>query len=246
MATKTRPAAKPNLFARAASKSVDKPKKSKKGTTIELPKDLNAEGELIGESKLLNEAITAALKAKTEMDAAKGRLAAAKGSLNDYVTDAWCEVYAKNGVQPETPVTITNHKGESLTYVVQDKCGQNAITEEQQELLEILLGEEVAATLVETKEVYGFDPAVMAEQAGGEKASEGDTVQDVVFEIVSAAVMKNPKLTDEQKEGLFTHQSKMHLRKNTLPRLGEICGSNVGRIVSFVQAAGSAIVRYLK
>jgi hypothetical protein len=58
--------------------------------------------------------------------------------------------------------------------------------------------------------------------------------------------MKSAKLTDEQKAELFTHSAKKHLKRNTLPRLAELCGSNVGKIQAFMQAAGSAIVRYLK
>ncbi|MBW2672196.1 MAG: hypothetical protein JRD89_02115 [Deltaproteobacteria bacterium] len=247
MATKTtRPAAKPNLFARATEKSLDKPKKNKKGTVLQLPRDLNKESELQGESKILNEAITIAIEAKAEMAAAKGRLSAAMGALHEHAEEGWCATYAKHGVQPETPVSLQNHLGQSLTYVVQDKCGQNAIDKEQIELFEILLGEEVAANLVETREAYGFNPDIMKEIAGGKKTKKGETVQDVVFEIVTSAVMENTKLTDEQKAELITSTSKTHLKKNTLPRLAELCGSNVGKLQSFLQAAGSAFVRYLK
>jgi len=241
-----RPAAKPNLFARAAEKTAEAPKKKKKGTALQLPKDLNTAGELQGESKVLNEAVSTAIKAKAEADAAKGRLSAALDCVKGHAEEAWCAVYAQQGVQPETPVVLMNHLGETLTLVVQDKCSQNAISDDQVELLGVLLGTEVAASLVEEVSKFGFNPATMAEAAGGEKVAEGETVQDVIFEIVSAAVSKCQKLSDEQKENLFTHEAKTYLRRNTLPRLAELCGSNVGKIQSFLQAAGSAIVRYMK
>lgn len=248
MATKTaaKPAAKPNLFARAADKAEKTPKKTKKGTLLVLPKDINNEGELEGESKLLNEAVTFAITAKAEMDAAKGRLSAAMGTLSPHAKEAWCATYAEHGVQPETPVTIQNHKGETLTFVVQDKCGQNAIDDQQIELLGILLGEEVAAGLTEVKEVYGFDPATMKQISAGPKAKKDESVQAVIFELVSAAIGKCPRLSDEQKEAMFTHNAKTHLKKNTLPRLAELCGSNIAKIQSFIQAAGTAFVMYLK
>lgn len=242
----TRPAAKPNLFARAAEKTADKPKKKTKGTALQLPKDLNTAGELQGESKVLNEAVSIAITAKAEMDAAKGRLGAALDCLKGHAEEAWCATYAENGVQPETPVVIMNHKGETLTLVVQDKCGQNPINDDQLELLGVLLGTEVAASLTEEIAKFGFDPNTMKEAAAGEKVKEGETVQDVIFEIVSAAVSKCSKLSDEQKENLFTHEAKTYIKRNTLPRLAELCGSNVGKIQSFLQAAGSAIVRYMK
>ena len=211
-----------------------------------LPRDLDGKGELQGESKLLNEAVTIAIEAKAAMDAAKGRLGAAMGALHEHAEEAWCATYAEVGAQPETPVAIQNHKGETLTFVVQDKCGQNAIDDGQVELLGILLGEEVAANLIETKEVYGFDPATMKQVSDGPKAKEGESVQSVIFKLVSDVIGKCPKLSDEQKEAMFTHTAKTHLRKNTLPRLAELCGSNISKIQSFIQAAGSAFVRYLK
>ena len=180
MATKTpAKAAKPNLFARAAEKSISKPKKKKKGTVLVLPKDLNETGELQGESKILNEAITIAIEAKAAMDAAKGRLSAAMGTVHEHAEEGWCATYAEHGVQPETPVAVQNHKGETLTLVVQDKCGQHAIDDNQIELLSILLGEEVATGLIETREVFGFNPSTMKQISAGEKAVKNETVQDV-------------------------------------------------------------------
>lgn len=247
MTTKTaRPAAKPNLFARAAENSSSKPKKKKKGTVLALPKDLDSEGQLQGESKLLHEAVAIAITAKAEMDAAKGRLGSAVGILHAHAEEAWCAQYAGQGTQPETPVIIQNHLGESLTFVVQDKCGQNSVTEEQIELLGILLGEEVTAGLIETKEVYGFNPDTMKQIAEGDKATGKETVQDVIFKTISDTIGKSTKLSDDQKAEIFTHVSKTYVKKNTLPRLAELCGSNVGKIEGFLQAAGSAIVRYLK
>lgn len=247
MATKTaRPAAKPNLFARAAENSTTKAKKKKKGTILMLPKDLDGEGQLQGESRLLHEAVTIAIKAKAEMDAAKGRLSSAVGTLHEHAEEAWCALYAGEGVQPETPVVIQNHKGESLTFVVQDKCGQNAVNKDQIELLGILLGEEVAASLIETKEAYGFNPDTLEQVAVGDKANGKETVQAVIFKIVSDTIGRSTKLSDDQKAKIFTHVSKTYVKKNTLPRLAELCGSNVGKIQGFLQAAGSAIVRYLK
>ena len=245
-ATTKRPAAKPNLFARAASRTEAAPKKKAKGTVVEIPKDLNDDGELIGESKQLNEAISTAISAKQEMDAAKGRLGAATDLLKPYTAESWADIYAKQGAQPETPVTVMNHKGETLTYVVQDKCGQNPISDEQEELIATLVGQEVAAQLVSTVDSYGFNPKVMTQAAGGTKAKKGQTVQDVVFAIVSDAIFGHAALSEEQQGELIAHVSKNYLRKGTIARIAELCGSNTGRIRSFVEAAGSAIVRYIK
>lgn len=246
MATKTtRPAAKPNLFARAAEGSPKDTKRKKKGTALVLPRDLNDEGELQGESKVLNESITQAIEAKAAMDAAKGRLTTAMGNLKPHAEEAWCAKYAELGVQPETPVVVQNHKGEQATFVVQDKCAQNAVDDDQIELLNVLLGEDVAAGLIEKREVYSFDSDTMKQKAGG-RAKKDETVQDVVFELVSKAILGSPKLSEEQKGTLINQESKTHLRRNTLVRLAELCGADVGKIAAFLQAADTAFVRYLK
>ena len=245
MTTTTKPV-KPNLFARATSNEASKPKKKEKGTVLVIPQDLDSDGKLQGESKFLNEAVDIAIKAKREMDAAKGRLGAAVGLLSTHAEEAWCATYATGSVKPPTPVTIQNHDGSKATYVVQDKCGQNHIDDDQIELLGILLGTEVATELVETRETYSFDPAVMEQAAEGPRARKDETVQDVIFGIVSDAIGKSTKLSDDQKTDLIVSVTKKYMKKNTLPRLAELCGSNVGKIQSFLQAAGSAIVRYIK
>lgn len=238
-------AAKPNLFARSKAAQEDKPKK-KKGTVLQLPKDLDDSGSLVGDSKIMNEAVTTAIAAKRDQDAAKGRLGAALGCVHDHVVEAWCAQYAQDGTQPATPVTVLNHLGESLGFVIQDKSQQNAVSDDQVEALGLCLGEEVAASLVDVRDVYSFDSDTMKQAAGGPKAKDGETVQDVVFAIVSEALLGSPKLSDDQKAGLIASESKTYLKRNTLARLGELCGGNVGKILAVVESAGSAFVRYLK
>jgi hypothetical protein len=239
---KATPKATPNLFARAKSGAATAPKKKAKGTTIVLPKDLDKEGNLTGESRLLHEAVADAIRAKADEAAANGRYTAAVSLLKEYGTTSWCELYAKQCIQPETPVTIQNHKGQQVTYVVQDKCGQNAICQEQIELLQALLGEEGANELINECEAYGFNPDVMKQNT----LVEGMTVQDIVFEVVSNAIIGHEALTDDQKAELITSKVKTYLKKGTVAKLAQYCGAKSSAIAAFLECAGSAIVRYVK
>ena len=58
--------------------------KKKKGTTLRLPQELDGEGKLTGEGKLLNESLTQAIVADEEEKAAKTRCTLAKGLLQKW------------------------------------------------------------------------------------------------------------------------------------------------------------------
>jgi hypothetical protein len=234
-------APKPNLFAKAKESAVAAPKKEK-GTVFQLPKELDVEGKLIGESALLNNAITEVLEASAEEKAAKNKGNLAKGRLSKYARSRMVEMTAKLGVLPPTPVSVVNHSGESVTYVVQDKTQQNAIGAEQVDLFKSLLGEDGAARVVHTKTVYSFDVNTMEE-----KAAYGEmTVAEIVAETVSAALAADKRLSDEQKGALISSTEKTYLKPNTLQRVAELCGADAARIEQFLEAAGSSVVQYVK
>jgi hypothetical protein len=234
-------APKPNLFAKAKEAAVVAPKKEK-GTVIQLPKELDVEGRLIGESALLNHAVTEVLEASAEEKAAKNKGSLAKGRLSKYTQARLVELTAKFGVLPPTPMSVVNHNGESCTYVMQDKSQQNAIGPEQIELFKSVLGEDGANRVVHTKTIYSFDVDTMEQ-----KAANGEmTVAEIVAETVSAALAADARLSDDQKASLIQSSEKTYLKPNTLQRVAELCGADAARIEQFLDAAGSACVRYIK
>ena len=257
---KAAPAKKPNLFAKAKDKVAEAPAKSK-GTVFSLPKNLDESGKLIGESAILNNAVHEAREAKSEEDAAKNKGNLAKGRIAKWTLSEVVKTIASIGVLPPTPVSVVNHNGESVTYVMQDKSQQNALKAEQVELFQAVLGEEGAAKVIHKKTVFSFSPDVMEQSAYDPKAtaaarkqnpdampvfSNERSVMDVIGELISNAVAGCTELTDEQKEALIESKVGMHLRPNTLPRIAELCGGDVARIEQFLDAAGSAAVRYVK
>lgn len=234
-------APKPNLFAKATQAAAVAPKKEK-GTVIQLPKELDTAGKLIGESAVLNQAVTAAIEAAAEEKTAKTKGQLAKGRLLSYGDGRFVEMTAKLGVMPPTPVNIVNHNGESVTYVVQDKSQQYPLGPEQVELFNELLGEDGANKVIHKKTEFAFDVATMEEKA----ANDTKTVFDVVCEIVSNALINDPRLSDEQKGSLIKSVEKTFLQPNTLDRIATLCGADSERIGQFLGAAGSSCVRYIK
>jgi hypothetical protein len=231
-----------NLFAKAAKKAATEPKKEK-GTIIQLPKDLDEAGKLVGDSALLNQAVTDAIVASAEEKAAKTKGTLAKTRLMTYAQGEVVKMNAKLGVLPPTPVSVVNHNGEAITYVMADKSQQNAISVEQVAVLENLLGVDGAAKIVEKRTTVSFNFETMAQEAANAK---GKTVFDIVAEVVSGALMADPRLSEDQKESLLLSAEKTFIRIGVVDRAAELCGSDAPRIATFFDAIGSACVRYVK
>ena len=232
----------PNLFAKAAVAAKAAPKKEK-GTMVQLPQQLDTDGKLVGESAILNNAVTAAIEAKAEENAAKTKGTLAKGKLMNFAQARVVELYAKLGVPPATPVSVINHNGESVTYVMADKSQQNPINAEQVALFKELLGDEGAARVVHEKTQFFFDPETMDETAAN---AQDKTVFEIVCELVSTALAADPRLSDEQKGAIIKSTTKTYLQVNVLDRVAELCGADSARIAQFYEAAGTACVRSIK
>lgn len=252
MATKAKTEKKPNLFAKAEKKP-QPAKESKKGTTFELPKDLDATGALTGSSKVMNEAVSEVIAAKKDEKAATNRANLAKSRLNPWIGAQWIAAWCRGGIQPATPVALANHNGEALTYVVQDRSRSATLESSQVEALENLLGADLAAQIVATSTVFSFDEKTMAEPAGkirkdasAEDVAAMPTVQDVICEIVSEAISNDPRLTDEQRELLIKADTGIRVRPGVLPQLVSLVGADAVKVGAVLDIIGSSMTRYLK
>jgi len=234
-----------NLFQAAAVNEKAEPKKLK-GTVFTLPTDIDASGKLTEDAQRLNDAVGDVKDASADEKAAKNLGNLAKGLLGKYALDRFVDEFAKLSVLPPGPITLVNHEGVGVTYVIQDKSGQNGLDEQQVGLLNALLGRKIAAAVLTEEETYSFCSTTMAEKAAGEIAADGETVADIVFGVVSEAIMASTKLTMEQKASLIKRRTTTHLKKNTLQRVPELLGSNPTKIKAFFEAVGSAIVKYIK
>jgi len=166
MATATSPKAdQPCLFTNAGDKEKAEPKKPK-GTVFALPIDLD-DDTLSEECAELHACVPEVAKAKADEKAAKNRGNAAKGLLGKFALPRFASEYATLGEMPPGPVTIVNHDGQSVTYVIQDKSQQNSLDDDQVAKLVALVGEEGVESITHEKEVYFFSSSTLAEQAAG-------------------------------------------------------------------------------
>lgn len=232
-----------NLFKQAAQKTAAEAKTTKpKGTVIELPKELDTGGKLTGDSAKLHQAVADLLIGSSEEKAAKNKQNLAKGTLGRFAHPEIVRRIAKDGQVPPGPIKFVDHKGQSVTYVIQDKSQQYALKDDQVSDLRDLLGEEAANEVMVTEEVYAFNPDTMNEPlAGGE-----GTVADVVFEIVSKAVERNTKLSDAQKAALIRQDVVTKLKAGFANAAALHCGKDAGRIEDAFDILKSQVVRYVK
>lgn len=234
-----------NLFTAAAS-AKSEPKKTRKGTTIELPRELDENGQLVGESARMHQAIADFLEAEEERKSATNRGNAAKLVLSEYVLDQYCQMFAAGGIPPATPINVVNYRGESLTYVVQDRSGQYSLDEGQLAILEASLGPDTVTMMTHEKATFSFSPEIMAQPAAGTDAEQGETVQDVVAAIVSAAISRSSKLSQEQKDAVIAAKGGTYLKPTAFDRLAEFCGQSSGTIKTVIKGLGSVITRYFR
>lgn len=244
----------PNLFASAA-KTASKSAPKSKGTQFLLPREVGDDGKLSEKDRILHQALTDVNKAHEEEKTAKNKGNNAKGILGGWVIGEYCSRYAKLGTNPETPITILNNKNEAVTYVLQDKAGQNALDEDKVALLEDFLGYETAHANIVNRKSYAFNPETLSQDSfeettifddDGKPVTVKRSVQEIVFDVVSAAIVSDPRLSDEQKQNLITCTEKTYLRSGLLSRLTTVCGDSATKIERFFDIVGSAIVKYIK
>jgi len=225
-----------DLFDHAATQEKQKPDKKTKGTIFEIPLD----------DRELHETVDDIKRAAKDEKTAKNRGNLAKGLLGKFALARYAGLIAETAVIPPSPYTVVNKDGSGITYIVQNKSQQNALSQDQIGKLRALLGDDIVDSMLEDKELYFFSSTALAEKAAGRKAKGGDLVADVVFEVVSAAIMETSKLSKQQKLALIKKKTTKHLKVDTLSKVPQLFGDMPKKIRPFFEIVGSAINRYFK
>lgn len=220
------------LFAKAKEKTAftKKAAKPKKNTTWLVG---NAEKDAV--AKAVHQIVE--LSAQEKSISARKAIAATivlKHAKGNHVRD-FCAL----GVPPDTPMLVQNEDGEKVTFVVQDRSGQYAVKEEQQDLLDGLLGEDVASDLLYTETSLGFDRTILA--IPGVSAVLEKALESAIGKLVKAG-----KLTEDQAGELIVASQKTAFKPGTLDRAAQIVGSDVSRLAQLLDAMGSSCIRYVK
>lgn len=222
-----------NLFAKAASTAAKTtPAKKSKGTILRLPVLVDpATKEMTEESKALHDAVREVIEADREKKAAEGREKSAKGIVAPVATELLCEEWAHLGCQPETPITVMAADGSSVTYVLSNKAGQYAWSDEQHEALCDMIGPEAAEKCVHMRTSFSLDEEVLNEEG--------------VLEKLNGALAASG-LSEEQLGRLLKAESVRKLKPLTITNLTQIVGNDPKKLEEAFSFLGSTLVRYLK
>ena len=232
-ATKSPAPAVVNLFAKAAQAAPPVTTGKAKKETV-----WRVDGRADDEAKRLENAIHTVCITQTEMAALKNKDKVAKGILAAYAEDRYVDDYARLGIGPETPMTLSNSEGESVTYVVQDRSTNTAVSDEQAEQLKELLGEDAAAEVIIEKQVFSFDPNVLTPELLG---PVGAALGEAITKLVSDGT-----LTAEQAGKLLKCEPERRFSPGIVDRLAIHAGRDRNRIQAMLHIMGASCTRYIK
>lgn len=200
----------------------------------------------------LDKAITDYVDLDRQIDALKGKQTPAKNLLKRTCDELWVRDFAARGVTPDTPMKLLSTTGESVTFVVQDRCGTSKVKDEQVEAITSQFGADVAAAMIGEVTTFGFNPVLVSLPG----------VMDVLDKYLSLAIEeltqeqttgvgKNKKvkpalLTAEQAEMLVEADRKTSFIPGTVDRLAAIVGASASAIKTAADIMAGACVRYVK
>jgi hypothetical protein len=236
-------ASKPNLFAKAKGKTAETPvTTSKKKETVwsVLPTVTDK-----ATADQLDEAVGKVVSLQAEAKAIDTQQKVYKRLLQGFANEQFVTHIARTGVEPASPLKVSNSKGETVTFVVQDRGAATKVTDEMLAGLTQLLGEDGAEKVIWTGGEFKFNTEVMSQQ----DASGEGTVMDAVAEIVSAGLSKaveKGRLTQDQVDALLEYKEERRLKPGMVERAAEICGRDKARIESFLDLLAGGCVRYVK
>lgn len=227
-----------NVFAKTEKKkTATKPKKE---STIWLVGDDDVEKD----PARLGEAVRDLLVADKAAKAAELRADMAKAKLKNYASQRWVDEFSADGVPIETPIKLVSNKGDSVTFIVQDRTNGYVLSEEAQQQISGIVGAEPLAELLAEKTSFAFNPEVLAEVT-----PSGATVQELVGERIGALLERMVTaghLTTEQKDGLFLVNTTQVLVPGVFHRLPALANYSADTFKKLVSTISGAVVQYIK
>ena len=227
-----------SAFAKAKSTVTASPKKSSKPQTVWPLGD--------PQHAKLGKAITQLHEISEKRKALSTQEDMLKGLLKPYAEDRFLEAFANTGVSPDSPMMLANEAGQSVTFVVQDRTGNYDVKDDMAEAITQVLGPDGAAELLFETTIFGFSTTVLDQEV---KDGSGRKVIDVLGDRLTGLLEEmrdEGLLSQEQVDATLTAKNIRTFRPGTVVRLASICGRNTTKMRSFLAAAGSAIVRYIK
>lgn len=227
---------KVNLFAKAKTKAAQVPGGTKRKETVwrlgeAEPSDPS--------TQQLEEAIHQVIELHAKSKTIETQSKLYKHMVQDYAYDHYVDALVTTGQEPPTPLKVANSKGESLTYVVQDRGALTKVDDSQYEMLVQAVGEDVAKQCVWTGGEFKFNQAVLSQDGIFE------TVTEAISEVVGKLLEKG-KLTQAQAENLLSYEEERRLKPGLVADAVLHAGRNRERLERFHEALGSGLVTYAK
>lgn len=210
--------ADPFAAAKPAGRKKGAPASARGGTILRIP-------DVAGDDA--HKAVRGFRAAKLQQSAAEAQAKEANERLKPIVLDLFADAWLAAGERPETPVVVTNNKGDKLGYVITDKSDGAALKESlYEQVAEVLPGIE---QLVEEEEVYALNAEVLAEEGVREKISQA----------------LSGVLSPEQLERLLVRSVVYRTRESLVPHLVDLAGGDKGKLTEGLNLLSGVIVRYL-
>lgn len=228
-----------NLFAKVAAKApAATASKSKKETVWAISPHVTGDPSV----EQLNEAISEVHRLTSEAKQIETQEKVYKSMLKTFADERYVESIVATGVEPPSPLKVANDKGQTVTFVVQERGGR--VSDAAYEQLVALVGQDAANSVVYEGGEFKFDQLVMSQPA-----PQGGTVQDVVAEALSEALqalVEKGSLRAEQVENLLSYTAERRYKPGVVQRAVEACGRHGQRLGQFLDILGGCLVRYIK
>jgi hypothetical protein len=184
----------------------------------------------------VRDAIDDFVEAKREESEAKSRKEAAKGVVTIFSKDVYFTRFAEGGSKPEKSLTFKGNK-ESVKLVVQDKGEDERyfISDEQLDILRMLLGDETLEEVLMEYTKYSFDPNVLAKDEVMPRL--GTCIQGMVADGV---------LTAEEAGTLLSAKRVRTVKKGTIAKLSKACDGDPEKMGQVFSALGSTASAYIR
>ena len=195
-----------------------------------------------GPDRKLGEAIAELLECEAEAKKLEMRATLAKEAISLYCERRWCEETCSRDVA--TPIKLVNSKGQSVTYVIQDRTRSTRINASVYEELAGVIGKKAAANATTTKKVIYF-----ADEVLDQVALDGRTVREATEEYVglmAGDMVIQKVITQAQANALVEIIPLRTFIGGFLGRLPGLCDCDAEKFTAAIKAIGSAVTRYIK
>ena len=211
-----------NIFAKAASAAKVEPQGKKDDAIIVTPDDDS-----------VRQAIDDLAEAKGRKKEAETDEKAAQQVASAWCRQKWISMFAEKGTKPDNfkvkGVKTVGH------YLIQSRCGNYNVTDEQFTAIKAVVGDETAEQLVSETTKYAINEDIL------NKEGVANAISTALEGLVKKGILKADEL-----ERLIEAKPKRVFKDNVAEQVATLCGNDKEKMTLFIDALGSNITAYVK